>query len=172
VSVTAEEARAFYDTNPELFTEPEQVRARHILLQVQPEGGEVAVEQARSTLEELRRRALAGEEFAALAQQYSQGPSASAGGDLGYFGPGEMVEPFERAAFALQVGEISGIVISPFGYHLIQLVDRTVPSVVEFEQIASQLALYLKEQKVGESVSDLTRELRSKAEISIESSSE
>lgn len=172
VSVTAEETRAYYDTHPELFTAPERVRARHILLRVSADAGEAAAQQARGTLEELRRRALAGEDFADLAQQYSQDPSASAGGDLGYFGPGDMVEPFERAAFALEVGGISGIVITSFGYHLIQLVDRTAPSTVEFEQIASQLALYLEDQRIGEAVTGLTRELRSKAEISVVSSSE
>jgi peptidyl-prolyl cis-trans isomerase C len=167
VSVTDQEARAYYDDNPDLFTQPERIRARHILVQVPEEGGEAAATKARQTLEDLRRRALAGEDFAALAEQYSEGPSASAGGDLGYFGRGDMVAPFERAAFALKVGEISGIVITPFGYHLIQLVDRTPPVTLPFEQIASQLALYLRDQRVGEKVSDLARELRSKADISI-----
>jgi parvulin-like peptidyl-prolyl isomerase len=167
VSVTEQDARTYYDDNRGLFTQPERVRVREILLTVSQEGGEAAATKARDTLEELRRRAVAGEDFAALAKQYSQGPSASSGGDLGYFGRGDMVEPIERVAFALKVGEISGIVITPVGYHLIQLVDRTAPAVVPFEQIGPQLVSYLKDQRIGEALSDLTRDLRSKAEISI-----
>jgi len=171
VEVSVQDARAYYDSHPELFTEPERVRARHILLQVPSEGGEAA-EQARRTLEELRGRVLAGEDFGALAEQYSQGPSAPAGGDLGYFGRGEMVEPFDRAVFALAVGELSGVVVTPFGYHLIQLVDRTEASLVEFERIAAQLVPYLEDQRIGDRLASLTRELRGKADISITGSAD
>jgi parvulin-like peptidyl-prolyl isomerase len=78
-----------------------------------------------------------------------------------------MVEAFDRAVFALSVGELSGIVVTPFGYHLIQLVDRTEPSLVEFEQIAPQLTPYLRDQRVGEKIASLTRELRERADISV-----
>lgn len=167
VRVSPEDVRAFYDSHPELFTESERVRARHILLQVPPEGGEAEAEQARRTLEELRRRVLAGEDFSALARAHSQGPSAPEGGDLGYFGRGDTVEPFEEAAFALEAGELSGVVVSPFGYHLIQVLERIPPTPVSFEEILAPLTQYLEDQKVSGAVDELARELRAKAKITI-----
>lgn len=126
------------------FTEPEiaqrwqteapglEVRARHILLQVPPDATEAQRDSIRALAESLRQRAVGGADFAALAREYSQDPgSAQEGGDLGFFGRGRMVAPFEEAAFQLEPGDISPVVESPFGYHVIRMEERRQPELGE-----------------------------------------
>lgn len=105
-----------------------EIRARHILLRIPADASPAQRDSLRQVAESLRQRAAAGEDFAALARQHSQDPgSAQRGGDLDYFGRGRMVAPFEEAAFRLQPGEVSEVVESPFGYHVIKLEDRRQP---------------------------------------------
>jgi hypothetical protein len=102
-----------------------EVRVRHILLRFEEQQTDVQRTELRQRAEQLRQRAVGGDDFAALARQHSQDPgSAERGGDLGFFGRGRMVPPFEEAAFALRPGEISPVVESPFGYHIIRLEER------------------------------------------------
>lgn len=108
-----------------------EVRARHILLRAPAEATPTQRDSVRALAESLQQRAAGGEDFAQLAQQYSQDGSAQSGGDLGYFGRGRMVAPFEEAAFQLQPGEVSPVVETPFGYHVIKLEDRRQPELGE-----------------------------------------
>jgi len=102
-----------------------EIEARHILLRIPAEPTQRQRDSLVAKAEELRQRALAGEDFAELASEYSEDPgSAQRGGDLGYFGRNRMVEPFEDAAFALEPGEVSDVVETPFGYHIIMVTDR------------------------------------------------
>jgi parvulin-like peptidyl-prolyl isomerase len=106
-----------------------RLTARHILLPFPAGSGLSQRDSLRAQLEGIRQRAVAGESFAELARRYSQDPAtAPAGGDLGSFSRGEMVKPFEDAAFALEPGEISQVVESPYGFHLIQVTDREAPN--------------------------------------------
>ena len=123
VTVTEEETREFFEANKDELV---RVRARHILVDTE--------EEAREILAQLQ----AGEDFAALAQEYSQDGSAASGGDLGFFGKGQMVQPFEDAAFALAEGEISDVVQSQFGYHLIKLEERQEPEFSDVEESLRQ----------------------------------
>jgi peptidyl-prolyl cis-trans isomerase D len=121
-TVPESEIEAFYQSNIQQYSTPEQVRARHILFQI-GDGDEAAV---RKTAEEILAKAkAAGADFSALATQYSEDEGSKAnGGDLDYFGRGRMVPAFEEAAFAMQPGEISDLVKSDFGFHIIQVVDH------------------------------------------------
>ena len=167
VAVSAEEVRSYYDTNTRLFTDPERIRARHILIRVGPNTPEDRKAQARQTLEGLRQRVLQGESFATLANEHSQDPTSDEGGDLGYFARGRMPKAFDEAAFALKTGESSGVVDSSWGYHLIQLLDRQPATPLGFERVKESLTGFLRKRKVDEAVAQLTRELRAKAKISV-----
>lgn len=122
-----------------------ELHARHILLKVPTEATAAQRDSVRRLAESLRQRAAGGEDFPALAKQYSQDPgSAQNGGDLGFFSRGRMVAPFEDAAFKLKPGEISQVVETPFGYHVIQAVDRRQPEIgeqrAEFQRFLVQKA--------------------------------
>ena len=101
-----------------------EIRARHILLPVPPEATDAVRDSLKQMAESLRQRAAGGEDFAQLAAQYSKDGSAAQGGDLGFFGRGRMVAQFEEAAFALQPGQISPVVETNFGYHVIKLEEK------------------------------------------------
>jgi peptidyl-prolyl cis-trans isomerase C len=131
VTVSDKEAKAYYDKNIELFKAPEQVKARHILIQVPKEASEEDKKKLKEKAEELLKKVQAGEDFAKLAEANSDDPGTKAkGGELGFFAKGAMVPAFEQAAFALKPGEVSGVVESDFGYHIIK-VDEKKEAVVE-----------------------------------------
>jgi parvulin-like peptidyl-prolyl isomerase len=122
-----------------------EIRARHILLRIPADATDAQRQELRQQAEQLRAQAAGGADFASLAQQHSQDPgSAQRGGDLGFFGRGRMVAPFEEAAFALQPGEVSDVVESPFGYHVIRLEERRQPDITperdQFRQYLVQQA--------------------------------
>ena len=122
LAIDEEEIRAYYDEHVDEFREEERVHARHILLKVDRERSD---EEAVRQLEAIRRRIEAGEDFAALASQVSEDPgSKSRGGELGFFGRGQMIREFEEAAFSAAPGDLVGPVLTNFGYHLIEVLDR------------------------------------------------
>lgn len=130
--VTDDELRTMYESDAPAV----EVRARHIMFQLPIQASPAQVDSVRARLDAVRDRALAGEDFGTLAGQFSQDPgSARNGGDLGYFRRGEMVAPFETAALALEPGQISEVVETPMGLHIIRLEDRRVPG---FADIARQ----------------------------------
>ncbi|MBI4540690.1 MAG: peptidyl-prolyl cis-trans isomerase [Gemmatimonadetes bacterium] len=123
-----------------------QIRARHILLTYPPNATEGQRDSVKTMARQLRQRAVGGAEFAELAKQYSQDPgSGPQGGDLGFFGRGQMVKPFDDVAFALKQGEISDLVESPFGIHVIKLEERRVP---DFEEVETTFLEEVKTQRV------------------------
>ena len=165
VTVTDEEAQAYYAAHPEQFKTGEQIRARHILIKSEPEASDTDKKEARQKLEEVQGKLEKGESFADLAEEYSEGPSGPKGGDLGYFERGQMVKPFEDAAFALKDDEVSEIVETRFGFHLIKAVDRKAASTTPFAEIKDQIKAQLKKQAVQETVGEHLEALKAKAEI-------
>ena len=167
ISITPAEAVAYYDENPEQFTREEQIRARHILIMLEEGADAAKEEEARKRIEEIRGKLQSGEDFASLAEEFSEGPSAPRGGDLGYFGRGQMVAPFEEAVFALSVGGVSDIVRTTYGFHLIELVDRQPAGLIDFEEVREDLISYLTQERMMADLEDLIGKLRSEAEIEI-----
>ena len=167
VSVDDAAVSSFYAENSAEFTLPEQVHARHILRQLDAGSSDAERQAARELLEDIRRRVEAGEDFATLAREHSEDGSAPRGGDLGFFGPGMMVKPFERAAFALSPGEMSDIVETHFGLHLIQLLERKPGGVVPQAEVSEQIRSYLFQQAYQKSLIDAVEELREAAQIEI-----
>ncbi len=165
IKVTDKEAKAYYDANPNAFVRPEQIRASHILIKLGPGADQAKKENAKKQLQEIKNRLKNGEDFAALAKKYSEGPSKTRGGDLGYFGKGQMVKPFEDAAFALKVGEVSDIVETQFGYHLIKVTDKRPEGKISFNEIKDRLEEFLKEKKVQQEVIAYINKVKKTAKI-------
>ena len=145
--ITEDELRVRYEAEAPAV----EVRARHIMLQMPLQATQAQQDSVRGVLAELRRRTIAGEDFGTLAQEYSQDPgSAFNGGDLGYFGRGDMVAPFEQAVLALEPGEVSDVVTTPMGLHLIRLEDRRVQG---FEDLSTQYRRQVQGRMVQEAES-------------------
>jgi len=147
VKITPDEIKTYYAEHPEEFEVPQTVEARHILIRVAPDADPQTVEAARQRALEVRAKALAGEDFAALAQQYSDGPSKDKGGDLGTFGRGTMVKPFEDAAFALGAGEISEPVRTDFGWHIIKVEKQNPARMPSLDEVGDRIRDQLTERR-------------------------
>ncbi len=143
-TVTKEQVAEFYAENKARFHVPEKVEARHILIKTSDDTDDDA---AKAKAMEIYEKALAGEDFAALAQKFSQGPSSANGGYLGSFARGQMVKPFEKAAFALAPGKISKPVKTDFGWHVIQLIARHDPVDKTLDQVAGEITQELELQQ-------------------------
>jgi peptidyl-prolyl cis-trans isomerase C len=167
VEVTEEEIKAYYDGHTNLFKKPEQVRASHILIKVESGANEKNKAKARQKIEKIRQRLVKGEDFGALAKEFSQCPSSAKGGDLDYFGRRQMAKPFEDTAFALKVGELSDIVETRFGYHLIKLTDKKPESTYSYEDMKDRIRKNLMGEKVRLEVSSYVQELKKDANIEI-----
>lgn len=157
VVVSEEDVRKYYDENPKGFKD-DTVKASHILLDT--------LEEAEDVLAKVK----AGEDFVALAKEYSTEPSAeTTGGDLGEFGYGYMVEPFEEAAFALEEGAVSDIVQTQFGFHIIKVYEKNITEPVPFEEakegIKATLIYYEQEEKYTQEVT----QLKEQADIKVHS---
>ena len=165
ITISEAEIKAYYDNNPQFFTKPEQVRASHILIKVEPQADAVQKDKARKTLKMVQQKLQTGEDFGALAKEFSQGPSSSNGGDLGFFGRGQMVKPFEDKAFAMKTGEVSDIVETRFGYHLIKVTDKQPESKLAFAEVKEKLEQHLKQQKVQQEIGAYVEKLRVDAKV-------
>ena len=135
VEVSPEDTKEYYDGHRDLFKQPEQVRASHILIKVDPQAKTSEKVAARKKIKEIEMKIKKGENFNTLASKLSEGPSSAKGGDLGYFKRGQMVPSFDKAAFGLKPGEVSDIVETMFGYHLIKVTDKKAEFTVAYEQV-------------------------------------
>ena len=165
VKISDEESKQYYDTHPEFFKQPEQVNASHILIKVDENASEAQKAEARKKIQEVQQKLQKGEDFATLAKTYSEGPSAPQGGNLGYFRRGQMVKPFEDAAFKLKPGETSDIVETRFGYHLIKVIDKQPEKTLAYAEIKDRLNELLKKQKLETEVDVYIDNLRKDAKI-------
>ena len=163
--VSEKESRIFFENNPQYFQKPEEVKASHILIQVAPDAGDEEKLAAREKIEEVQIKIEAGDDFAELARQYSEGPSNVSGGDLGYFDRKKMLKPFSAAAFALKPGEVSDIVETRFGFHLIKVYDKKAKSAYVFEDIKDRLREILRQQKIRDETVRYLEELRKTADV-------
>ncbi|MBW1680254.1 MAG: peptidylprolyl isomerase [Deltaproteobacteria bacterium] len=166
MTVTGKEAEAYYKAHAESFKRPEEVRASHILAKVAPGAPDTEKTAARKRIEEVRKKLDQGEDFAALAKRYSQGPSSSKGGDLGYFSRGRMAKPFETAAFAMKPGQVSDLVETRFGYHLIKVTGRRPGGTVPFAEVKDKLVDFLRQKKLAGLLKDYVAQLKKEAQIS------
>ena len=165
VTITEAEIKAYYDGHTRFFWQPECVRVSHILIRVNAGADETQRTEARQKIEAIRMNITGGEDFAKLATAQSQCPSAAGGGDLGYIKRGEMVQPFDTAAFALAPGEVSGIVETRFGYHIIKSVDKKPDTIIFYENARDRIERHLKNEAVQRLVNQYVEELKKSARI-------
>ena len=158
--ISDDEIKAFYDKNPDEFS---GVRASHIL--IRPEGfDEESKTKARTTAEGILKQARSGADFAELAKKHSADGSAQQGGDLGFFTKSSMVPPFANAAFALQPGQISDVVETQFGFHIIRMAERKD---IPFTEASANIRDYLTAQRRDERQQAFVAQVKNKSKIEV-----
>jgi peptidyl-prolyl cis-trans isomerase C len=171
VQITDEQAKKYYDENGDRFERPEMVRASHILLSTRDAvtGQELSGEkkkEKRQQIEKLLERAKKGEDFAALAKEFSEDPGSKDTGGEYTFPRGQMVPEFEEAAFSLKPNEISGVVTTQFGYHIVKLHEKTPAQKTEFAKVEKDLKEFLSRQEVQEKMlPDFLKRIKKEANL-------
>ena len=166
--VTVDDAavETFYDENLDQMAIPERVHARHILVKFES-GNDESRAAAEQKLAELAAQVEAGESFALLAIEHSEGPSGQKGGDLGYFERGQMVKEFDEVAFGAEPGSIVGPVETQFGLHLIKVEEHTAPGTVPLAEVEPKIREYLVQQTLYSTVEQLVEDLRANGDVEI-----
>ena len=165
VTVTEEDIRQFYEANPQRYASPPKIRLRHILIKKSSSGSRALNDDARRRIEMIKSKLDQGEDFAVLARRYSEEPTREQGGDLGYVQRGQMLPTIEGAAFGLAVGEVSPILVTEHGYHLIQVTDRRAAEVTSLEDARQDIRTTLHRMKRDRAVHDYIASLRRNADI-------
>lgn len=165
ISISAEEIKKFYSENPDYFKTKDSVRASHILIKTEENADEKTVVEARKKIDAILTELKKGGDFAKIAQEKSEGPSGPKGGDLGYFGKGQMVPSFEEAVYKLQVGELSDVVKTQFGFHIIKLVDIKKAGTTPLSEVEESIKMFISRQKGEEVFKKFVAKLRSSASI-------
>jgi len=165
VEVNDAEAKAFYDENKADFNMPEQVQASHILIKVAPTATTEEKTAAKAKIDGLLKQVKAGGDFAALAKENSDCPSKAKGGDLGFFDRSSMVKEFADAAFGMKVGQVSDVVETQFGYHIIKVTDRKEGGLTPFDKAKADIVKSLQDKKKGETFKQLIEKLKAGAKI-------
>lgn len=156
IPVSDDDVKKHYQENKEHYIIPERVRASHILINSEVE--------ARKAQEELK----AGADFAEVAMRYSKDLTKDRGGDLGYFKRGQMIPEFEKVCFDLKIGEVSDLVKTRFGYHLIKLTDRKSATYRDFEDVKERVGALLSRERQKQRLDDLIKGLKDKAKVKID----
>lgn len=153
IKVTEEEMEKYFEENKDDFAQSEEVRASHILVE------------DKETAQEVLKKINAGEDFAELAAEYSTDTSAKEGGDLGFFGTGEMVEAFEKAAWALDIDQVSDIVETEYGFHIIKVTDKQEAKEAVYEDCKDEIKDVLTEEKMNANYSTWLEDLKENYDI-------
>lgn len=157
IDVSPEEAKEYFEENRSEFDQPEQVKARHILIK-DDTGAEERIKELKSRLDQ-------GTDFAELAGSESEGPSAKKGGSLGFITQDRMVEPFSDAAFNLAPGEVSDPVKTQYGWHLIKVDEKKDAQSAEYDDVSDTIVQQVRSQKRQEQSQQLIQDLKSQVEI-------
>ncbi len=170
VKVAPDQVKKYFDEHQDEFSESEKVRASHILVGTRdPKTGsdlsDAEKQTKRALADDLLKRARAGEDFAKLAKQYSDDPGSKDSGGEYKFGRGEMMPEFEKAAFALKTNEVSEVVTTPYGYHVIKLSERFPGKSTEFAQVSAKIAEELGDQQIEKQFPQLYAQLRKEANV-------
>jgi len=155
IKVNDEEVLEYYEQNKDSFTEKEQVHLYNILLETE--------EDAQNVLEQLK----AGGDFSEIAKTKSTGPSAAQGGDMGFISKGSIIPEIDEAVFALEIGELTDIIKSDYGFHILKVTEKKPESTKTLEEAREDIIQTLLPEKQKEAFEDLLEELKGKVEIEI-----
>ena len=167
VAVTDEEIGEYYSKHREDYEGKESVRIKQILLLLPKEGDPAVKEKLRADAEAIHKRLMNGEPFEQLSAKYSQGPEAAAGGDVGYIERGMIHSEVEEAAFSLPPNQISGVIESPVGFHIIQVIDRRGAGIKAIGSVREEIREKIDREKMEKKFGEWIEELRKKSHIEI-----
>ena len=153
--ISEEEIKRYYDEHSEEFMLPERWRASHILVDTPEEA------------EKIREKLKQGASFEELAEKRSKDAASKKGGDVGYFSKGQLIPEFEKACFELELGELSDVIKTQFGYHVIKLTDRKSPEVQEFSRVENIIRKDLERKRKTQLLEDLIADLQNNTKITI-----
>lgn len=169
---TEREIREHFEAHADEYRNADRAQAQHILVQPKSDSPD-AHREARAKLAEVRRRVERGAEFAEMAAAYSDCPSGkNTGGSLGWFARGAMLPEFDHAVFSMEIGELSEIVQTPVGYHIIRKLGQEEGGPAELAEVADRVREFLRHVRRGERISKYVNELRLKAEVVVEDDDE
>ncbi|MBI3781442.1 MAG: peptidylprolyl isomerase [candidate division NC10 bacterium] len=165
VVVLDEEARRYYDEHQEQFKDIPQVKIRHLLVAVPQQPTRDDVLRAKSRIEEAQVLMKLGAKFSTVAKQYADGPLASSSGEIWTMKRGELAPELEQTALALPIGQVSGIITNPAGFHLIQVEERVAGQVLPFDQVKEAARNTLFDQKAEAKFKEWVQTLKAKASV-------
>ncbi|MGH7409855.1 MAG: peptidylprolyl isomerase [Candidatus Methylomirabilis sp.] len=165
VVVLDEEARRHYDQHQDRFREIPQVTIRHLLVAVSPQPTQEAMMQAKARIEEAQALVKLGAKFSTVAKQYSEGPLASSSGEVWTMKRGDLAPELERMALALPIGQVSGIIVTPAGFHLILVEERVAGQILPFDQVKENVRSLLFDQKAEAKFKEWIQGLKAKASV-------
>ena len=167
VAVTDEEVKQYYEQHTKEFTRQPLVRLSHILATVDSASAGTGKNEAADRMAGLRKRAMAGEDFAGLATAHSDCRSKTKGGDIGWFSPGQLTPEIEKAVATLKVGEVAEIVEDRFGLHIIKVVERTAPLTPPLDDVREKATSLLLQEKGLINMQRYVKNLRNAAKVEI-----
>lgn len=165
VVVSDEEAQRYYDQHKEQFRDIPQVRIRHLLVPIQQQPALEDMVRAKNRIEEAQALIKLGARFSTVAKQYSEGSLATSSGEVWTMKRGELAPDLEHMALALPIGQVSGIIANPAGFHLIQVEERVVGQILPFDQVKENLRSTLFEQKAEAKFKEWVQSLKAKASV-------
>lgn len=166
IKASQKEINKFYNDNKEkLFSEPESVHVRHILVSVGKDDTDKIKAEKKGKIENLRKQLMGGGDFADIARKNSDCPSKEVGGDLSYIKRGQMVKEFEKAAFAQEKSAIGPVVTTEYGYHIIQVLDKKPAKKVTLDEAKGKISAFLEQRKKMEAFNGILKKLKEKAKI-------
>ena len=165
VPPTDEEIKKFYEENKAKFGAAETCHARHILIKSEKDDSAETKKAKKAKIDGLSKQIKDGGDFAKLAKENSDCPSKAQGGDLGAFSRGQMVPAFEKVAFGLKTNEVSDVVETDFGYHIIQMLEYTPANSPSFDDVKGKIPAIIKKMKVNKEAGPMIDGLRGKAKI-------
>jgi len=166
ITVSDDDMKLYYDGHKDEFKTPETVRARHILVRVDTSASESDKKKAKEKTEDILKKIKSGEDFVKLASEMSDDPgSKSKGGDLGFFSRGRMIKPFEDAAFSLKPGEVSDVIETQFGYHIIKVEEKKDEAIETFDAVKERINQKLLQDQIKSKVTDFIEKAMKDAKV-------